>query len=100
MWLKNLMGELQIDLSPVHLYCDNESAIAISKNPVQHYRTRHFKLHWHFVRQVQEAGEVVVSFVRTALQDADFLTKALSVGNHLRAAERLGLKLDKGKGQG
>ena len=97
MWLKHLLGELQITTGAIMLYCDNQSALAISKNPVQHYRTRHFKLHWHFVRQVQEAGEVVVSFVRTALQDADVLTKALSVSTHLMAMERLGMELSKAK---
>ena len=97
MWLKNLMGELQIPLGAIKLYCDNQSAMAISKNPVQHYRTRHFKLHWHFVRQVQEAGEVVVSFVRTAQQDADVVTKALSMNTHLMAVERLGMELSKAK---
>ena len=49
------------------------------------------------MRQVQEAGEVVVSFVRTALQDADVLTKALSVSTHLMAMERLGMELSKAK---
>ena len=97
MWLKNLLGELQIKTGPIQLYCDNQSAMAISKNPVQHYRTRHFKLNWHFVRQVQEAGEISVCFVRTALQDADMLTKALSVSTHLMAAGRLGLHLNNKK---
>ena len=88
-------GELGVPLAPIKLYCDNQSAIALSKNPVQHYRTRHFKLAWHFVRQVQEAGEVQVEFVRSNLQDADLLTKALSVANHLQATTRLGLDLPK-----
>jgi hypothetical protein len=97
MWLKNLLGELQISTGPIILYCDNQSAMAISKNPVQHYKTRHFRLSWHFVRQVQEAGEIAVHFVRTALQDADILTKALSVTTHCSAAGRLGLELNRTK---
>jgi len=39
MWLRNIMGELGIQLKPVKLYCDNQSAVKISKNPVQHHRT-------------------------------------------------------------
>jgi len=96
MWLRNIMGELGIQLRPVKLYCDNQSAVKISKNPVQHHRTRHFNLSWHFVRQVQEAGEVEVAFVRTALQDADVLTKALAVRVHLQAVGRLGMVLPEG----
>jgi len=87
-------GELQVATKPIQLYCDNESAIAISKNPVQHFRTRHFKLTWHFVRQVQEMGDVAVNFVRTAMQDADMLTKALTTNMHLKAVARLGLQLE------
>jgi len=60
---------------------------------VQHSRTRHFKLAWHFLRQLQENNEVLVHFVRTALQDADLLTKALPANAHFSAVGRLGLQL-------
>jgi hypothetical protein len=89
-WLAQLLGELGMSTLPIRIYCDNQSALAISKNPIQHYKTRHFKL----VRQVQEAGEVEVHFVRTNLQDADVLTKALLVVQHRAAVERLGVCLD------
>ena len=93
MWYKGLMGELGISLGKVTIYCDNQSAIQISRNPVQHFKTRHFKLSKHLIRQLQEAGEVAVEFVRTGMQDADVLTKALTVGQHLTAVRRLGLHL-------
>jgi len=91
MWLHNIMGELGIQLKCTKLFCDNESALNMSKNPVQHHKSRHFQLSWHFVRQVQEAGHVEVHHVRTALQDADVLTKALPARVHLQAVGRLGL---------
>ncbi|NBU34743.1 Ty1/Copia family ribonuclease HI, partial [bacterium] len=90
MWAKHLFEELRLPIQPVLLYCDNQSAMQMSRNPVQHHRSRHFKLAWHLVRQLQEAGELVVEFVRTALQDADILTKALPVGQHKAALVRLG----------
>ena len=93
MWFKNLMGEIGLPTSKITMHCDNQAAIQISKNPVQHFKTRHFKLSWHLVRQLQESGEVGVEFVRTALQDADVLTKALPVTQHLASVERLGMKL-------
>ena len=93
MWLKNMYSELQLPLKCVTLYCDNQAAIQVSKNPVQHFKTRHFRLAWHFIRELQAAGEVAVEFVRTALQDADMLTKALAVNQHMAAAARLGLDL-------
>lgn len=93
-WLKQLFTELHLPTGTIKIYCDNQSALAISKNPVQHYQTRHFRLTWHFIRQLQEAGEVEVRFINTNLQDADILTKALSATAHKQAVERLGLYLN------
>jgi len=55
MWLKNMYSELQFPLKCVSLYCDNQAAIQVSKNPVQHFKTRHFRLAWHFIRELQAA---------------------------------------------
>ncbi|KAA3465633.1 laccase-2-like [Gossypium australe] len=49
--------------------CDNQSAVAIAKNPVFHRRTKHFKIKYHFVREVEQAKEVTLL--------ADILTKPL-----------------------
>jgi len=97
LWLKNVMVELGLQLQPIKLYCDNQSAINMSKNPVQHHKSRHFQLSWHLVRQVQEAGDTQVCFVNSGMQDADILTKALTVRVHCQAAGRLGLDLSKTK---
>ena len=97
MWLRNIMGELGYTLKPIKLYCDNQAALKLSKNPVLHHKSRHFQLHWHIVRQVQEAGDTEVVFVRTEMQDADILTKALAVRVHLGASCRLGMDLSKTK---
>jgi hypothetical protein len=94
-WFMQLYTELGLKVSPVRMFCDNQAAIAQSKNLVQQHKTRHYRLAWHFVRQVQEAGEVQVVFIKTALQDADLLTKALPVAAHQAACERLGLYFSK-----
>lgn len=92
-WLRQIMGELHLPIDTVKIFCDNQSAKAISKNPIQHFRTRHFRLAWHYVRDLQANGEVEVQFVRTAMQDADVLTKALPVTPHYSAMGRLGLHI-------
>ena len=98
MWLQNITGELGFKLPlPIKIYCDNDAALRMSKNPILHHKSRHFNLHWHFVRQMTEAGVVKVEFVRTAMQDADVLTKALPVRVHGDAVSRLGLDLTKTK---
>jgi len=93
-WFRQLYRELEFPLSPVTLFCDNQAAISLSKNPVHSSKTRHFRLSWHFIRQAQKDREVVVEFVPTAIQDADILTKALSGPSFKQAAARLGMQLD------
>ncbi|GJX23743.1 ribonuclease H-like domain-containing protein [Tanacetum coccineum] len=58
-WLRNLLRELHTPLSSATLvYCDNVSAVYLSCNPIQHQRTKHIKIHIHFVRDLVAAGQV------------------------------------------
>jgi hypothetical protein len=91
-WLRRLMEELQgTNQEPVPLHCDNQSALALTSNPVLHQRTKHFRVSWHFVRDAVGCGEVRVLYVRTHLQDADLLTKALPGSKHKDNVRRIGL---------
>ncbi|GJU04818.1 retrovirus-related pol polyprotein from transposon TNT 1-94 [Tanacetum coccineum] len=60
------------------LYCDSKAAIAISCNPVQHSRTKHIDVRYHFIKEHVEKGIVELFFVGTEYQLADLFTKALS----------------------
>jgi hypothetical protein len=59
------------------VYCDNVSAIYMSKNPVQHQRTKHVEIDLHFVRERVALGDVRVLHVPTTSQIADIFTKGL-----------------------
>nr|GEX25391.1 copia protein [Tanacetum cinerariifolium] len=61
----------------IPLYCDSQSAIAISCNPVQHSRTKHIHTRYHFIKEQVENGIIELYFVRTEYQLADMFTKAL-----------------------
>ncbi|XP_070054895.1 uncharacterized protein [Nicotiana tomentosiformis] len=51
-WLVRLLHDLGVSVSsPVPVYCDNQAALSIAKNPVQHERTKHIELDCHFVRE-------------------------------------------------
>ena len=56
---------------------DNKSAIALSKNPVFHGRSKHIHTRFYFIRECVEKGLVVVEHVAVTEQKADILTKAL-----------------------
>ncbi|KAL0403672.1 UNVERIFIED_CONTAM: Retrovirus-related Pol polyprotein from transposon RE1 [Sesamum radiatum] len=77
-WLRRIledMGEKQEE--PTTIYCDNKSAIAITKNPVQHNRTKHIDIKYHALREATTRGEIELKYCSTEEQLADMFTKAL-----------------------
>ncbi|GKA67226.1 retrovirus-related pol polyprotein from transposon TNT 1-94 [Tanacetum coccineum] len=70
-------AEYGFNYNKIPLYCDSQSAIAISCNPVQHSRTKHIHTRYHFIKEQVENGIIELYFVRTEYQLADMFTKAL-----------------------
>jgi hypothetical protein len=64
-------------LSKIPLLCDNESAIKLANNPVNHSRTKHIDIRHHFLRYHETKGDNVLSHVSTDKQLADIFTKPL-----------------------
>jgi hypothetical protein len=65
-WLHRLLEEMvRVNLSSPRIKVNNMSAIALSKNPVLHYRSKHIKTCYHFIRECVERGEVVLEFIGT-----------------------------------
>ncbi|GJT59805.1 retrovirus-related pol polyprotein from transposon TNT 1-94 [Tanacetum coccineum] len=61
----------------IQMYCDSKSAIAISCNPVQHSRTKHISIQYHFIKEHVEQGTIELYFVGMEYQLADLFTKTL-----------------------
>ena len=61
----------------MHIWFDNKSAIAITKNPVQHGKTKHIRVKFHAIREAEKLGEVNLVHCSSENQLADILTKAL-----------------------
>lgn len=77
-WLVRLLTELGVtNLQPVTLFCDNQSAIHIAHNPVQHERTKHIVIDCHFTREKVLAGLLQLTYIPTKQQLADLFTKYL-----------------------
>jgi uncharacterized protein YwlG (UPF0340 family) len=79
LWLRNLLGEITGNqLKAVTLMVDNNSAIALMKNPVFHGKSKHIEIKFHFIRECVEHGQIMVKRVGTLEQKADALTKPLA----------------------
>ncbi|RVW43051.1 Retrovirus-related Pol polyprotein from transposon RE1 [Vitis vinifera] len=91
-WLNRLLEELRVPLKhPMVLYCDNQAAISIAKNPVHHDRTKHVEIDRHFIKEKIEEGVFKVSYTPTNCQTADILTKALARVNFEDLTEKFGM---------
>nr|GEZ15913.1 retrovirus-related Pol polyprotein from transposon TNT 1-94 [Tanacetum cinerariifolium] len=67
-------------------------AIAISCNPVQHSRTKHIVVRYHFIKEHVEKGTIELYFIKTDYQLADLFTKALPVDRLNYLVRRLGMR--------
>lgn len=77
-WLQELLSEITGQESEkVVIRIDNQSAIALTKNPVFHGKSKHIHRRYHFIRECVENGQIEVEYVQGEKQKADILTKAL-----------------------
>ncbi|GJV12625.1 retrovirus-related pol polyprotein from transposon TNT 1-94 [Tanacetum coccineum] len=76
----------------IPIYCDSKSAIDISCNLVQHSRTKHTAVRYHFIKEHVEKGTIKLYFVKTDYQLAGLFTKALPVDRFNYLVCRLGMR--------
>ncbi|GJU53967.1 hypothetical protein Tco_1227681 [Tanacetum coccineum] len=76
-WMRTQLLNYGYKYNQILMYYDSKSATAISCNPVQHSKTKHINIRYHFIKEHVEKGTVEIYFVRTEYQLADLFTKAL-----------------------
>ncbi|CAM8978405.1 unnamed protein product [Rhodiola kirilowii] len=79
LWMKQMLEEYGVKQDVMTLYCDNMSAISISKNPVQHSRTKHIDIRHHFIRELVEKKIITLTHVSTEKLLADIFSKAWTI---------------------
>eukprot|EP00253_Pinus_taeda_P014462 PITA_14462 len=91
-WLRKMLfglfGQL---LRPSVIYCDNQSCIKLTENPVFHDMSKHIRIKYHFIRDYVQKGAVKLEYIPTNEQVADILTKALRRGKHVYFRDKMGV---------
>ncbi|GJU78218.1 retrovirus-related pol polyprotein from transposon TNT 1-94 [Tanacetum coccineum] len=77
LWMKQALVDYGIRLDDIPIMCDNKGAIDLSKNPVQHSRTKHIEIRHHFLRDNVQKGNISIEKVSSEDNIADILTKPL-----------------------
>ena len=91
-WLRSLLAELNYTQEcPTTLFEDNQSAIALARNPVHHARSKHIDIQHHFVREKIESKEIEISYMATDEMIADALTKPLARPKFAKLINEMGL---------
>nr|GFA27606.1 copia protein [Tanacetum cinerariifolium] len=92
MWMRTQLQDYGLHYNKIPLYCDSQSAIAISCNPVRHSRTKHIYTQYHFIKEQVENGITELYFVRTEYQLANTFTKALPEDRFKYLVRRIGMR--------
>ncbi|GJS10217.1 putative ribonuclease H-like domain-containing protein [Tanacetum coccineum] len=77
LWMRSQLTDYGFGFNKIPMYCDNKSAIALCYNNVQHSRSKHIDIRFHFIKEHVENGVIKLYFVNTKYLLADIFTKAL-----------------------
>nr|GEU54879.1 retrotransposon protein, putative, unclassified [Tanacetum cinerariifolium] len=92
LWLRTQLTDYGFHFDKIPMYYDSKAAIAILCNLLQHSRTNHIDVRYHFIKEKVEKGIVELFFVGTEYQLADLFTKALSEERFKYLARQLGMR--------
>ena len=93
MWLRQILSEFGLHQQHLTtLWWDNQSAIQLCKDPVQHQRMKHIELHIHFLRKLIHDRVFEVQYCPTNDQVVDIFTKALTEVKFTKIRSMLGVQ--------
>ena len=92
-WLRRLLTTtLRVSSNkPVTIMEDNQGAIAMSKNPIAHSRTKHIDIRYHYIREAIQEGLIKVHYCPTNKMLVDILTKPLLKGRFQELRQAMGM---------
>ncbi|KAK1429938.1 hypothetical protein QVD17_12293 [Tagetes erecta] len=91
LWLQNQLLDYGFNFLKTPIYIDNTAAMFITANPVQHSKTKHIEIRYHFLRDNSEKGLIILIKVHTDKQLADLFTKSFLSGRFEFLVQSIGL---------
>ncbi|KAJ9557983.1 hypothetical protein OSB04_012597 [Centaurea solstitialis] len=91
LWMKTQLADFGYTMQRIPIYCDSKSAIQIAANPVQHSRTKHIDIRYHFIKDHVEKGNIELYFVESDLQLVDLFTKPFDEKRPFFLLSKLGM---------
>jgi hypothetical protein len=78
-WMKQTLQDIKIIFEePTIIHFDNTSMISLSKNPIQHSKSKHIPIKYHYLRDQAEIKNIKLEYVSTQEQVANIFTKPLN----------------------
>ncbi|KAK1414719.1 hypothetical protein QVD17_30469 [Tagetes erecta] len=91
LWCQNQLLYYGFNFLKTPIYIDNTAALFITSNPVQHSKTKHIEIRYHFLRDNSEKGLIVLVQVSKENQLADLFTKAFDQGRFEHLVQAIGM---------
>ncbi|KAJ9544631.1 hypothetical protein OSB04_024338 [Centaurea solstitialis] len=82
LWMKTQLVDFGYTMQRILIYWDSKSEIQITANPVQHSRTKHIDIRYHFIKDHVEKGNIELYFVESDYHLADLFTKPFNEKRH------------------
>jgi len=93
LWMKSQLEDYHLYECKIPIFCDNTSAICLSKNPILHSKAKHIEIKHHFIRDYIQKGILNLTFVDTDHQWADIFTKPLPEDRFKFILKNINMKL-------
>nr|GEW06574.1 retrovirus-related Pol polyprotein from transposon TNT 1-94 [Tanacetum cinerariifolium] len=77
LWMRSQLLDYGLGFNKIPMYCDNKSAIALCCNNVQHSRSKHIDIRYHFIKEQVKNGVIELYFINIEYQLTNLFTKAL-----------------------
>jgi hypothetical protein len=92
-WLKSLFESISIKMvKPITIFEDNTGCINIANNPINHKRTKHIDIKYHFTREQIQNKVIIVKYLSTGDQLADIFTKPVPAQRYVDIRTKLGIE--------